>query len=67
MKDQLILREVLTIEPFLYKAGSKDAGQKWTEVADKFNCCSFFKEMPLDQCSVRERFNKLIGEYKKKA
>ena len=65
MKDQLIMREVLTIKRILYKAGSKEAGQKRTEVADKLNCYSLFKEMPWDQCSVRERFDKLIEEYKK--
>lgn len=53
-------------EPFLYKVGSKEAGQKWTEVANKLNCYDLFCDMPRDQRSVRDQFNKLMGSYKKK-
>ena len=53
-------------EPFLYKTGSKEAGQKWTEVAKKLNCYDLFREMPRDQRSVRDQFNKLMGNYKRK-
>ena len=53
-------------EPFLYKTGSKEAGQKWTEVAEKLNCYDLFREMPRDQRSVRDQFNKLMGNYKRK-
>lgn len=65
-RNTILLREVLTSEPFLYKVGSKEAGQKWSETADKVNSYSLFKSTPRDQRSVREQFNKLIGEYKKK-
>ena len=53
-------------EPFLYKIGSKKAGQKWTEIAENLNCYGVFQEMPRDQRSVRDQFNKLIGNYKRK-
>ena len=53
-------------EPFLYKTGSKEAGQKWTEVAEKRNCYDLLREMPRDQRSVRDQFNKLMGNYKRK-
>ena len=53
-------------EPFLYKTGSKEAGQKWTEVAEKLNCYDLLREMPRDQRSVRDQFNKLMGNYKRK-
>ena len=33
-KNTLLLREVYTSESFLYKIGSKEPGQKWTEVSD---------------------------------
>ena len=54
------------MEPFLYKVGSKQAGQKWTEVAEKLNCFSLFRDMPRDQRSMREQFNKLLKDYKNK-
>ena len=65
-KKTLLLRELYCSEPFLYKVGGKEAGQKWTEVAEKLNCYSLFREMPRDQCSVREQFNKLLKDYKNK-
>lgn len=65
-KNALLLRELYSSEPFLYKGGSKEAGQKWTEVAEKLNCYSLFRDMPRDQRSVREQFNKLLKDYKNK-
>ncbi len=49
------------------ESGSKEAGQKWTEVAKLLNTYDGFKDMPKDQRSVRERFNKLMGEFRSKA
>ena len=34
-KDYTLVKEVRFLEPYLYKSGSKLAGQKWKEVADK--------------------------------
>lgn len=65
-KNTLLLRELYSLEPFLYKVGSKEAGQKWTEVAEKLNCFSLFRDMPRDQRSVMEQFNKLLKDYKNK-
>ena len=65
-KNTLLLRETYMSEPFLYKTGSKEAGRKWTEVAEKLNCYDLFREMPRDQRSVRDQFNKLMGNYKRK-
>lgn len=53
-------------EPFLYKVGSKEAGQKWTLVADNLHCFDLFSANPRDQRSVRDQFNKLMGNYKRK-
>jgi hypothetical protein len=53
-------------EPFLYKAGSKEGGQMWTLVANNLNCFDLFHDMPRDQRSVRDQYNKLIGNYKRK-
>ena len=39
-----LLHELYSSEPFKYNVGSKEAGQKWTEVAEKLNCYSLFRE-----------------------
>lgn len=62
----VFLREVRVIEPYTCKVGSKEAGQKWSELASHINEYDDFKEMPRDQRSVREHFNKLIAEFKSK-
>ena len=35
-------------------------------MAEKLNCYDLFREMPRDQRSVRDQFNKLMGNYKRK-
>ena len=66
IKDKILLREVRFIEPYQFKAGSKESGQAWSEVAGAVNQYDGFKVMPRDQRSVRDRFNKLVGDYKRK-
>lgn len=39
---------------------------KLTEVTEKLNCYSLFRDIPQDQRSVREQFNKLFKDYKNK-
>ena len=65
-KDVVLLREVRIIEPYLCKVGSKEAGQKWSELALHLNEYDGFREHPRDQRSVREHFNKLVTEFKRK-
>ena len=60
------MKEVRFLEPYLYKSGSKLAGQKLKEVADNLNCLQAFKDSPRDQRSVRERFQKIIDLFKAK-
>ena len=50
----------------MYKIGSKEAGQKWTATAEMVNRYNIFREIPRDQRSVREQFNKLLKDYKRK-
>ncbi|XP_031559684.1 uncharacterized protein LOC116295869 [Actinia tenebrosa] len=33
-RDRLLLRQIVSLEPFAYKAGTKEAGLRWTEVAE---------------------------------
>jgi len=57
---------VLFYEPYLCKAGTKDSGQKWTQIAEKINTLSNFSTNPRDQRNVREHFNRLLADYKQK-
>ena len=66
IKDKVLLREVRFVEPYQFNAGSKESGQAWSEVAGPVNQYDGFKVMPRDQRSVRDRFNKLLGDYKTK-
>ena len=45
------------------RIGSKEAGQKWSEIAATINTHADFAVMPKDQRSVRERFNKLLNDF----
>ena len=65
-KDKILLREVRVVEPYISKGGSKQAGQGWTETAKLVSTYEGFKDMPRDQRAVRERFNKLMGEFRSK-
>ena len=64
--DNLLLTEVKFIEPCLHKVGSKEAGQHWTEVAEHLNSRDGFRENPRDQRSAREKYKKLLNEFKAK-
>ena len=66
IRDKILLREVLFDEPYQFKAGSKESGQAWSEVAGVVNRYGGFKVMPRDQRSVQDRLNKLLGDYKTK-
>ena len=59
-KNTLPPCELFSSEPFLYKVGSKEAGQKWAEVSEKLNCYSLVRDMP------REHFSKLLKDYEKR-
>lgn len=61
-----MLREVRQKEPYIERIGSKEAGQKWSEIAAVINSHADFAIMPRDQRSVRERFNKLLTDFNKK-
>ena len=64
-KDKLLLR-VRYIEPYKFNHGTKESGQAWNEVANGVNQHEGFKVMPRDQRSVRDRFNKLLADFKAK-
>ena len=65
-KDKILLREVRQKEPYIERSGSKEAGQKWSEIAAVINTHADFAMMPRDQRSVRERFTKLLNDFNTK-
>lgn len=65
-KDKILLREVRQKDPYVERIGSKEAGQKWSEIAAAINTHADFAVMPRDQRSVRERFNKLLSDFNAK-
>ena len=65
-KDKILLREVRQKEPYIERSGSKEAGQKWSEIAAAINSHADFAMMPRDQRSVGERFTKLLNDFNTK-
>ena len=65
-KDLLLMREARMLRPFCHKSGTPESGQKWSAVAENLNTHQDFAEMPRDQRSVRERFNKRFKDFKAK-
>ena len=60
------MREVRQKQPYVERTGSKEAGQKWSEIAAAINTHADFAIMPKDQRSVRGRFNKLLNDFNTK-
>ena len=48
------------------RIGSKEAGQKWSEIAAVINLHADFAVMPWDQRSARKQFNKLLSDFNAK-
>ena len=60
--DELLLREVLLLEPFQHRQGSKERGAIWTQISTNLTEMG----MKTSQRSVRERFEKIVKEFKQK-
>lgn len=58
-KDKILLGEVGVVEPYQFKAGSKESGQGLSEVAGAVNQYNGFKVTLRDQTCVRYR---LLGD-----
>ena len=63
--DVLLLREMIVSNPFQHKTGSRAIGSCWDLIAATLNSIDkpVFK---VDQRSIRDHFNKLLKEYKRK-
>ena len=60
--EKMLLTEVITIEPYQFKAGTRERGSAWTEIAERLAGCG----LKVTQRSVREKFDKLMKDFLKK-
>ena len=63
--DELLVREILVIEPYKCKRGSAKRGDAWTEISDVLNLIENPK-FRVNQRAIRDRFNLLEKSFKKK-
>ena len=65
-KDKFLLREVCYVEPYKFKHDRKGSGQAWNEVVNGVNQHEGLTVMLRDQRNVRDRFKKLLADFKAK-
>ena len=61
----LLCREILVVEPFRFKAGTKERGQAWDKVASVLNLVEGL-HFVVDQRGVRERYANFERNFKRK-
>ena len=54
--EKALIQEVLAIEPYKFKSGTKEKGAAWTEIADNLSECG----LRVNQRFVREKFEKIM-------
>ena len=62
MKDVQLCREVLVVEPYKHKKGSRESGQLWTTISDNLNNIPGFT---VTARAVRERLQTLEVQFKR--
>jgi len=65
LQDELLLRECIVVQPYLYKQQTRERGSAWTRISESLNGIAELK-FYVTQRSVRERFNLLLSRYKEK-
>ena len=63
--DVMLCREILVVEPFRFKHGSRERGQAWEKIANSLNDIERPK-FNVDQRAVRDHFLKLERAYRRK-
>ena len=58
----MLLTEVITVEPYQFKAGTQERGSAWTKIAERLASCG----LKVTQRSVPEKFEKLMKDLLKK-
>ena len=61
--DVALCREVLVVQPFRFKHGTRDRGQSWDRIAKNLNKLGHPMFL-VDQRGVRDRFYKLQKDFK---
>ena len=56
--DVLLCREILVIEPYRFRTGTREKGQAWDKIAKNLNCIEGSR-LVVEQRGVRERYAKL--------
>ena len=66
-KDELLCREILLLEPYIFKPRSRERGNAWKDIAEALNKGStedlYFR---VDARAVRERFTLLLTHFQAK-
>jgi len=60
--EKLLLREILAVEPYRFKVGTKEKGASWTKIAESLENAG----LKVNQRSVREKFHKMVKDFDKK-
>ena len=63
--DFLLCREILALQSFQYKCGSREKGQCWDKIAKNLNSIENPKSS-VNQRGVRERYAKIERNYRRK-
>ena len=63
--DVALCREILVLEPYRFKIGSRERGQCWDSIAENLSSLSYPK-FSVDQRAVRDRFSKLERYFRKR-
>ena len=64
--DILLCREILVVEPYRLKAGTRDRGQAWEKIANNLNSNSTDCRFVVNQRGVRDRYTILEKAFKRK-
>ena len=63
--EKLFIRELLLLEPYIYKPSSKEQGSAWKTIVN--NLMQIREQVfKVTQRSVREKFSKMIENFRKK-
>ena len=62
-KDELLCREILVLEPYKFKARTREKGYMWKAIADNLNFLDGFK---VDVRAVREHYGVNKAHFKAK-
>ena len=63
--DLILCREILMIQPYQYRSGSKESGSAWTCISSELNNIAEVK-FNTSQKSVRDRYKLLLDKHNKK-